>query len=407
MVSKMGLFDFLKKAEKQNETVPTVFRTSTDVRTDPSVMNLLSFFKNWSGVCINKRADSLMNISNYAVKFLADGTTENLDSNHWLSQLLVNPNKPSKLTWNNIKDLTSKWLDVSGNAYIWTPLNGYKYPTQLWVLPSNNVIVKGDNTNMVGYFQVQTSKGVFDVPVNEMCHIKTIMPHTIWERNYVIGSPLRLYNAIDSISADYEIKDFLKNHFKQEAMNPIILKGDSQQEIDLLKENLSRRMKATVIGAMNKNTEIFNVPQSSLVNSIAGSNFSSNQNAVLIASAFGIPYGMLDTTSQQNRATAETNYSQFRTETIEPLMLLIESALNNHFNQFEQGIGIIHDSYEYVDQQNELEKLKLVVSANALTINELRSAYNLEPISDGDVLINNLVNALPIEQTIKTVKKKV
>lgn len=403
----MGLLDFLKKSEKQNEVVPQVFRATTDIRNDASVMNLLSYFKNWSGVCINKRADGLMNIGNYTVKFLQDGTTEKLDKNHWLSQLLINPNKPSKLTWNNIKDLTSKWLDVSGNAYIWTPLNGMKYPTQLWVLPSSNVIAKSDNVNMVGYFQVQTSKGVFDIPVNEMLHIKTLMPHTIWERNYIVGSPLRLYNAIDSISADYEIKEFLKNHFKQEAMNPIILKGDSQQEIDALKINLSNRMKTTVIGAMNKNTDIFTVPQSNLVNSVAGSNLNSNQNAVMIASAFGIPYGMLDTTSQQNRATAETNYAQFRNETIEPLMLLIESTFNNHISQFEEGIGITHDTYEYTDKTNELEKLKLVVSANALTVNELRQAYNLEPIPDGDVLINSMLNQSPIEQPIKTVKKKV
>lgn len=352
-----------------------------------------SAFKSWVSVCIFKRADGIAKIANRAA---TTNDFKPLSQEHWLTQLLAAPNKPAQITWIQTKKQIVYYLDSTGNAFIWMPRNLgdnfiTQYPTQMWVLPTQCVSVNtGHNGQLVDSYTVTIGSNVLTVRPSEMCHIKTLKPSNTFERNFIIGSPLLLQAAIDAIQVDNKVRQYIKNQFENQLIEPMTINqtGEdelSQEAIALLKETLKNELvNRNIAAVMPKGAALVPVPSNNIGASAVQTSISNESNIKLIAGAFNIPYGMLDTSSQQNVATSETNERAFQLECLEPLMCDIEAAINSYLSQFDPNICITHDQYKYIDRTFQLAENKFYLDYGIKTRNELRAECGLPPIEGGN-----------------------
>ena len=352
-----------------------------------------SAFKNWVSVCLFKRADGIAKIANRAA---TTNDFKPLSNEHWLTQLLVAPNKPAQITWVQTKKQIVYYLDSTGNAFIWMPRNLggnliMQYPTQMWVLPTQCVSVNtGRNGQLIESYTVTIGTNVITIDPSEICHIKTLKPSNTFERNFLLGSPLLLQAAIDAIQVDDNVRSYIKKQFENQLIEPMTINQSGEDELSdesiaQLKETLKNELvNRNIAAVLPKGTALVPVPSNNIGAGAVQTSISNESNIKLIAGAFNIPYGMLDTSSQQNVATSETNERAFQLECLEPLMTDIEAALSSYLSQFDPNICIIHDQYKYVDRAFQLSENKFYLDYGIKTRNELRKECGLPPIEGGN-----------------------
>lgn len=93
-------------------------------------------FVGWTFACINERAKSFARKRIYFQRQIDFETSEEFPKEYWLNTLMMNPN--DYISWYQLKNLASKWLDLNGNAYFWTPV-AKTVPNSIWVLPSDRM----------------------------------------------------------------------------------------------------------------------------------------------------------------------------------------------------------------------------------------------------------------------------
>jgi phage portal protein BeeE len=152
--------------------------TSTDVNSIFSSAELLqnktidlsTFFTSWTFACVNKRSNAFASIENYVYKKLADGSFEVINK-HWINDLLDKPNHLNNITWFDLKQLISKSLDFSGNAYLYMEKNGASKPVNIWFIPSNDIRPVIAQNQIIHYEQLSTSR-IYDK--SDIIHFKTL-----------------------------------------------------------------------------------------------------------------------------------------------------------------------------------------------------------------------------------------
>jgi len=381
--------------------------------TDATV-DLISFFKSWSFACVNKRAHFLASVSNYPAIRKKDGTFEYLNSEHWLSKLINSPNALYNNSWYDLKQLAVKWLDFSGNAFFYFPMNDYKYPTQIYVLPSNKVEPVLDMYNNIVKYRYYSNNGLNIIDKSEICHIKTLSPSSDVNTSFGWGRPELLLAAANSISIDNELRTFIKDYFIREALPPFVLKTEknmSDPEYQRFKLHLKQSLPdKQIVALLEGGVELLPFAATN-TNSNIINNQTSKDNAKLICAIFGVPYTMLDTSENAAYASANKVEMELRVYTISPLIDKLEYNLSNYFLNFEKDICLIHDDIKWNDPEFELKKYDLELKYNLITPNEYRIYNGYEEIEGGDVLrttIQNesIENEQKPEQKSKAVKKK-
>lgn len=348
--------------------------------------------KNTSGICINLMARDLANIREYAVRIVPGiETNEPLPSMHWLNDLLENPNRALKLPYYEIKRLSIVNLLLTGNAFIYTPLNGRKQPVQMWVLPADWRVraVPGVNT-YIEYYKITTQNSVIEIPSYELCHIKTLKNAKLWERNFFMGSPIDIETAMDYIGSEAGVAAFLDKMFRTDSVAQLYLKTNSEltdyAEVIKTKSmitdlNITRQMKVIA----PPGAEILPIPTTNWGESAMIEYVKTNQFERMICRNFGIPYGYFNSESQQNVATAQENRNTYFTSNIEPRQRLYESFFNMHWSQYEPLLGINHKQYVPKDTMSDLKTMEFKIMYGIMTRNEARLLDGLEPLEGGDI----------------------
>ncbi len=379
--------------------------------TDATV-DLISFFKSWSFACVNKRAHFLASVNNYPAIRKKDGTFEYLNSEHWLSKLINMPNTLYGNSWYDLKQLAVKWLDFSGNAFFYFPMNDYKYPTQIYVLPSNKVEPVLDMYNNIVKYRYYSNNGLNIIDKSEICHIKTLSPSSDVNTSFGWGRPELLLAAANSISIDNELRTFIKDYFIREALPPFVLKTEknmSDAEYQRFKLHLKQSLPdKQIVALLEGGVELLPFAATN-TNSNIINNQSSKDNAKLICAIFGVPYTMLDTSENAAYASANKVEMELRVYTISPLIDKFEYNLSNYFQNFEKDICLIHDDIKWNDPEFELKKYDLELKYNLITPNEYRVYNGYDEIEGGDVLRSAAIQNNELtepEQKSKAVKKK-
>ena len=335
--------------------------------------------------CLQHRANALTGVKfdTYAEK---NWKREELGRGHWANELLNNPNP--YFTRSQVFSYIENWLSINGNAYIWTPTNGYRVPLQMWVLnPTRMRVIKGDNNFIEGYVYQSAQEGNIAIPEKEVIHLAKIHPGARPEE--IIGMNIfgvgLVSAALEYAFIDREVSAYLARLFENNTVPPLVATYPSLMNPDdwyKLKAQWNEELPDYKLRALLGNGMQLQLPPKGEL-SISYEAVSKDTRAQ-IAQVFGVPPGMLDG-SFQNRATAEVQFAIFRQNTIDPEALYIAEEFTRHFRRWEEDILIEAQPYEYADPDADMRKEEFELKWGLKTINEARADRGYDPIKDGNI----------------------
>jgi HK97 family phage portal protein len=354
--------------------------------------------------CLQHRANALTGVKfdSYAEK---NWKREELGRDHWANELLNNPNP--YFTRSQVFSYIENWLSINGNAYIWTPTNGYRVPLQMWVLnPTRMRVIKGENSFIDGYVYQSAQEGNIAIPEKEIIHLAKIHPAARPEE--IIGMNIfgvgLVSAALEYAHIDREVSAYLARLFENNTVPPLVAtfpERFDQDEWQKLKSAWNEELPDYKLRALLGGGMQLQLPPKGEL-SISYDSVSTDTRTQ-IAQVFGVPPGMLDG-SFQNRATAEVQFAIFRQNTIDPEALYIAEEFTRHFRRWEEDILIEAQPYEYADPDADMRKEEFELKWGLKTINEARADRGYDAIKDGNIpLIANgyaplqsVVNAPPL-----------
>jgi HK97 family phage portal protein len=335
--------------------------------------------------CLQHRANALSAIKFNTFKEQNFDRSE-LGADHWASRLLANPNP--YFVRSQIYSYIENWLSINGNAFIWTPTNGYHVPLQMWVLnPTRVRIIKGSEKFVDGYIYQSAQDGNIHIPEREMVHLARIHPAARPEE--IVGMNMLgvglVTAALEYANIDREVSAYLQRLFENNTVPPLIAEHpdtvdrETWERIrDGWNEALPKyKLRALLHGGMKLNLP----PKGELAISYDAVSADTRSQ---IAQVFGVPPGML-TGEFQNRATAEVQFQIFRQNTIDPEALYIAEELTRHFRRFEEDVLIEPEPYVYKDLDADLKQEEFQLRWGIKTINEARADRGYLPVQNGDV----------------------
>ena len=335
--------------------------------------------------CLQHRANALSGVKfeSFAEK---NWKREELGRGHWVNEILSNPNP--YFTRSQVFSYIENWLSINGNAFIWTPTNGYRVPLQMWVLnPTRMRVIKGENNFIEGYVYQSAQEGNIAIPEKEVIHLAKIHPAARPEE--IIGMNIfgvgLVSAALEYANIDREVSAYLARLFENNTVPPLIATFPERFDADewhklkaAWNEELpDYKLRALLGGGMQLQLP----PKGEL--SISYDSVARDTRAQ-IAQVFGVPPGMLDG-SFQNRATAEVQFAIFRQNTIDPEALYIAEEFTRHFRRWEEDILIEAQPYEYADPDLDMRKEEFELKWGLKTINEARAARGYDQIKDGNI----------------------
>jgi HK97 family phage portal protein len=335
--------------------------------------------------CLQHRANALANLDFKSYKMNNFSLEEN-GSYHWTNELLRNPNP--YFTRSQTFNYLENWLSINGNAFIWTPTNGYRVPVQMWVLnPTRVRVIKGSDSFIDGYVYQSAQEGNIAIPEKEMIHLARIHPAARQEE--IIGMNMfgvgLVTAALEYANIDREVSAYLARLFKNNTVPPLIAKFAERMDYDeweRLKARWNEELPDYKLRAMLGGGLGLELPPKGEL-SISYDSVSSDTRSQ-IAQVFGVPPGML-TGEYQNRATAEVQWAIFRQNTIDPEASYIAEEFSRHFQRWEEGVLIEADKFQYDDPSTQMQQEEFELKWGIKTINDSRKQRGYDPIIGGDV----------------------
>ena len=335
--------------------------------------------------CLQHRANALSAIKFNTFKEQNFDRSE-LGADHWAARLLANPNP--YFVRSQIYSYIENWLSINGNAFIWTPTNGYHVPLQMWVLnPTRVRIIKGSEKFVDGYIYQSAQDGNIHIPEREMVHLARIHPAARPEE--IVGMNMLgvglVTAALEYANIDREVSAYLQRLFENNTVPPLIAEHPDtvdQETWERIKNGWNEalpkyKLRALLHGGMKLNLP----PKGELAISYDAVSADTRSQ---IAQVFGVPPGML-TGEFQNRATAEVQFQIFRQNTIDPEALYIAEELTRHFRRFEEDVLIEPEPYVYKDLDADLKQEEFQLRWGIKTINEARAERGYDTITGGDI----------------------
>jgi HK97 family phage portal protein len=354
--------------------------------------------------CLQHRANALSGIKFDAYKE-QNWEKEELGRGHWTNELLSNPNP--YFTRSQVFGYIENWLSINGNAFIWTPTNGYRVPLQMWVLnPTRMRVIKGENNFIDGYVYQSAQEGNIAIPEKEIIHLAKLHPAARPEE--IIGMNIfgvgLVSAALEYANIDREVSAYLARLFANNTVPPLIAKFPErfdQDEWQKLKSAWNEELPDYKLRALLGGGMQLELPPKGELS--VGYDSVSKDVRSQISQVFGVPPGMLDG-SFQNRATAEVQFAIFRQNTIDPEALYIAEEFTRHFRRWEEDVLIEANPYEYADPDADMRQEEFELKWGIKTINDARGERGYDPIPNGDtpliasgfVPLNTAVNPAPV-----------
>lgn len=335
--------------------------------------------------CLQHRANALTGVKfdSFAEK---NFKREELGREHWTNELLANPNP--YFTRSQVFSYIENWLSINGNAFIWTPTNGYRVPLQMWVLnPTRMRVIKGDNNFIDGYVYQSAQEGNIAIPEKEVIHLAKIHPAARPEE--IIGMNIfgvgLVSAALEYSNIDHEVSAYLARLFENNTVPPLVAtfpERFDQDEWHKLKAAWNEELPDYKLRALLGGGMQLQLPPKGELS--IGYETVSKDTRAQIAQVFGVPPGMLDG-SFQNRATAEVQWAIFRQNTIDPEALYIAEEFTRHFRRWEEDVLIEAQPYSYADPDLDMRKEEFELKWGLKTINEARADRGYDRVKDGDI----------------------
>lgn len=335
--------------------------------------------------CLQHRANALAGIKFDAYKE-KNWEREELSRGHWSNELLSNPNP--YFTRSQVFTYIENWLSINGNAFIWTPTNGYRVPLQMWVLnPTRMRVIKGDSNFIDGYVYQSAQEGNIAIPEKEVIHLARLHPGARPEE--IIGMNIfgvgLVSAALEYANIDHEVSKYLERLFENNTVPPLIATFPERfdlQEWEMLKSAWNEELPDYKLRALLGGGMALQLPPKGELS--IGYDAVSRDTRAQIAQVFGVPPGMLNG-EFQNRATAEVQWAIFRQNTIDPEALYIAEEFTRHFRRWEEDVLIEAEPYAYSDPDLAMKQEEFELRWGMKTINDARAERGYDQVKGGDV----------------------
>lgn len=299
----------------------------------------------------------------------------------------------------DLREITSIFMDLTGEAYWYIVRNNLGVPAELWPIPAQFVTpIPGKSLSefIVGY-RYERGSVKQDLPIEDIIPFSFPNP-----RNPYAGFSC-VQGVADAIYVNSEINTYVEAMFVNKARPGGVFTSEiglSQPELDRAKVELKEKY----AGARKAGKSIFLPPGIKYERDyvtpdemayIGGKKITREE----ICIAFGVPISVLVSTDV-NRANAESGDYRHAKNGVLPRLRKIEEKINERLLPlFDPKLFCAFDNPIKDDRAIVLAENTGYVNAGVLTLNEVRSDLGKEPVEGGDEpLVSALV--MPLSEVV-------
>lgn len=298
-------------------------------------------------------------------------------------------------TGQEIIELLSIHMDLTGRGYWWLPKNGLGVPGEIWVIPPHLMKPVSDKGKFIAGYVYQM--GFERIPFDKNEIIRFPMPDPL---NQLGGTGYAQAAVVELDTESYAGK-WNRNFFYNSARpdGAILTEEDlTPEQFEQLKQQWQSRhgglSKAHKVAILEGGMKYQQIQMNQKDMDFASLRKSTRENLMF---AFGMPQSVMGVSENVNKANAEAGDYTFARWLIKPRLTRIKNKLNEALlPMFPKAQGVEIDFDEVVPETIEQKKAlaETGVKTGFMTINEGRKINGLDPISGGDVLLIPL-NMIP------------
>jgi len=307
------------------------------------------------------------------------GSKLQLDAKHPLEALLRAPNPI--LDMSDILELTSQWLDATGNAILLKVRDQRGIPRELWPIAALSYQIEKGEDGMPQFYRFQPTNTL--IPVADIIHIRRPDLRTAPFYGHAILSDL-----LDTAKADTAVRLFQERYFANDAVPRAVLKWPVGSLLSQDQMNQIRNAWEERYGGPSNGGKLALLPDGGEIDVLSGTgkelDFRNSKQDLsdAIRQAFKVPKVVLGEVDGVNLANADTSYSIFMRDVVDASLSRLDRALTRSLaREFGSDIHIEHDN---ILPESEAQMLgRLAEVKQTLTVNEQRALLDLPPLPDG------------------------
>ncbi|MEP7233949.1 MAG: phage portal protein [Ignavibacteriota bacterium] len=343
----------------------------------------IHFIRETVSAAMHARSEAIGKGSFHAYKYLPDKqgkrVKQMLRPENPLERLLRSPNPIFDLS--DILELSSQWLDATGNALLLKVRNSFGEVTELWVLPALGFAIEKGTDELPAYYNFTLTN--IKIPASDIIHIKRSDIRTAPFYGHAL-----LSDILDTAKTDSALRLYQQRFFDNDSVPRAVLKfppgtiltQDQMNELRIAWDDQYR-------GAANSSKLAILPDGGDLAALSSGSkeiDFAKTR-AMLrdtIREAFRVPKIVLGDTDSVNYSNAQTSYNVFLRDVVDYALGKFAKALTRDLaSEFGSDLFIEHD--DLIPEAEEKIQARLKELKQALTIDEQRAMLSLPPLPAG------------------------
>lgn len=297
----------------------------------------------------------------------------------------------------DLKELTTIFLELTGNGYWYCPSSGLGTPAEIWLLYSQWMKIIPDPKEFIKGYVLERGMKKIKFDESEIVHFKYPSPFSEF---YGMGPLMGAANAYD---LEKDMTDYEKAMFENMGRPDIAIlakkgglegEGKRKRLTEMWKGAYGGPKKAGKVAVLQGDLEVkeFGFPPREM-SYLAGRKKSKEQ----IANAFGIPMSML-TTDAVNLANAKAGNYQHAKNAILPRCRRFEEKLNEKLlPRYDEKLFCAFDNPVPEDMELMLKEREINIKSGFAPIDEERQLVGREPIGLNKPLLP--MNLVPVGST--------
>jgi len=325
-----------------------------------------------------------------------------LSSDHPLERLLQNPNPLFDLS--DLLELSSQWLDATGNSLWLKVRDGNGQVVELWPVAATSYYIERGTDELPSTYRFIQSN--IRIPASDIIHIRRADIRTAPFLGHAV-----LSDILDTAKADTAVRLFQSRFFDNDATPRAVLRWPAgsmmtQEQMDQLRTAWESKY-----GTPNNAGKIGILPDGGEVQLLTGGtkelDFSKSKKELrdAIRSAFKVPQIVLGDVENVNLTNAETSYTVFMRDVVDyPLAKQARAFTRALASEFEgAAVGALHAANNaannawwsptaatllvehdpVVPETEERFMSRVSELKQAMTIDEQRALVSLPPLAGG------------------------
>lgn len=332
---------------------------------------------------VSKKTDDRLRRLPYLAAYTKSATQIQEVVQHPLLSLLnqVNPIHNAFDLW----ELTTLYQEVLGSAYWYLTFDALGVPTEIWILPAQNVTPRREDgsPNVVDYYEYRVGAGVERFSPDHVIHFRYPDPRDPYNSGL---SPLRACFEEVSLISDYAA--FKQAKFQNRAIPDAIVSPDEvigEEERDRIEEQWNRKFRKGGAGRILVGETGLKVQLLSQSMGDVAAMAEMGKTKEDVANAFHVPLAFL--TTQTNLANLQAAEHQHMTKAIGPRLQRRDEKLNEQLIPLydpTRRLFLASEDPSPIDPEQQWETMRINMEFGIITINEARSAQGLPPVPWGE-----------------------